>query len=288
MEASLEKLKLPNKWYSLEDAALRLTCTLHKSVSVTDVLKLAISNNIDLYWKALGVYIRSSSRKEMKEIAEKNSMAMDVSMAWDHEEKSILESVSTHFKLEIIANVYVRNYIKSLINSEAFEPDISGKIIVYDPNGGFFIVIAPNREKYIKKIEARDDRAVAIVSFANTKYDPESFDKFFEKYNFEDSHKLPLPQELGFLRSDLEAYEKAELIKMAKKKSLDPREDNYSLRVLLGLAKHHYNFDASVERSRAPKQISLMLRKLKIKVGSETISKRLKDASQLPPQKLDD
>lgn len=205
---NLEHLELPEKWYSIEEAAFRLTCTLRKSVSVNDILKLVLIGQLNIYWK---------SNKEYRQMLNPESVGN-----------------FTPILLNIKEDGNLNNYIISLSNFSEKKK------------------IKPPRVSY--QIEGR--RRLALVQ----------------------------QNELIFLRTSLEEYEKHVFEENSisnDNEQENPKSRNNLMRIVYGLAKIHYNYDVTVEKSRKPSEISRSIETVGVKYSSSRMAKLLKEAAEL-------
>lgn len=267
----MKKIYKLKKWYSLEDAAERLTLTLSEEVSVNDVLNLAIEGHIKLSWYMRLVYVQEVEYRE-KTINIRNfeTRLVEPIIVKDwftvESNRGITRFYGAyHLPRELCGVVY--DYLLAQIT-------VSGGDLI--SLNGFFV--QDNSGRTWRVMERFDDEYIKTLKKDGVK-------DYYNEENYFPSGEWPNTSELGFTKEDIENFES--YVQEKKPKELSTTERQTLYKIIIGMAKDGYGYDHNASRSPVPKQIQDALDEFGISVSDDTIRQKLKDASELLPQNLE-
>jgi len=264
----MSKLYKLKNWYSIEDAARRLTETLGEEILTTDILQLAIENQLPLSWYIRGRKARKVApaskiirigdmgavppHPSVKEALENGGV---VTMLYLHPQDDEIIGLEGPFWLEVKMMGWVRDWTLSLITKTG------GDLICLD---GFIV-------------QDREQNLWNLLDRFPTR-DPHDRDSYFP------SGELPEPTELGFQKADLETFEASLDTKPTSpsniEKSLTAKERTTLLSIIIGMAVDGYGYDPQAAKSPTPKELQGVLAEHNIEMDVDTIRNKLKEASQ--------
>lgn len=269
----MKKIFKLKQWYSLEEAADRLTLTLDETFNVKDVLQMGIEGHIKLSW-----YMRhvAAIRVEYKERVIPPLLKLSpkrkepyVSIGFQEVEgQEYVTVLDGPHHLLLNHSGALSDYLLSHITHTG------GELIPLD---GFFVqgkedVIWQVMERFEEEfIEAREQKKTR---------------KLYDKENFFPSGVWPKISELGFQKQDLALFESS--LKGKEMNNISTRERQTLYKMIIGMAKDAYGFDPDASRSPFPKDLEGILDGLGISVSDDTIRKKLKEASEFLPRDIQD
>lgn len=274
----MKKIYKLKQWYSLEDAAKRLTQTLSEKIDTLDVLGLAIEGHIQLHW-----YLRHVSAIEVefttKEIPSFKSLNSDASEDQESFFVNGFYPVNPNGKVSYLNGAHIilleicgalSDYLRSHLTGTG------GELISID---GFYI---RDEEGKIWNIVERFDEA-HIKSMKKKK--SSDFGDYYNSKHYFPSGEWPDFSELGFTKTELEKFENK--LNNRATKEINTKERTTLLKIIIGMAKDGYGYEPTATRSPLPKELEGILDNLGIPVSDDTIRKWLKEASEYLPQNND-
>ena len=265
----MKKIYKLKEWYSLEDAAERLTLTLGENVHVKDVLQLAIEGHLRLSWYMRHVaaiqveYGEKVIPPMLKVFPEQKEPIISIGFhAVKGQESVAMLSGSHHVLLEHCGAL--SDYLLAHITNTG------GELLSLD---GYYV--QDSEGVSWKIMEHFDDESLKHI-------DPEKKLKAYDVGKYFPSGEWPEISELGFTKSDLEAFENSLQPKEGKQVSTRERQTLYKM--IIGMAKDGYGYDPAASRSPFPKELEGILDRLGISVSDDTLREKLKEASELLPK----
>lgn len=274
----MKKIYKLKKWYSLSDAANRLTQTLGETVELPDVLELAIEGHLQLHWfmRHVPAFEVEFTRKKIPKFKSKYSDQSDkeefflVDGFFQVESNSKVSYLNgahiIHLKLCGALSDYLRSHLTCT----------GGELISID---GFYV---EDKEGKIWNIAERFDKAHLKKWKTDEDHDLRDY---YSSDNYFPSGEWPQLSELGFTKNELEKFENK--LNDQTVTEIKPKERATLLKIVSGMAKDGYGYDPTASRSPFPKELEGILDSLGMPVSDDTIRKWLKEASEYLPQNND-
>lgn len=276
----MKKIYKLKQWYSLEDAANRLSLTLGEDISPIDVLGLALEGNIALYW-----YVRHVAAQEvvfevksLKNIAELVGKPMgedfgitdkiDVSGYYPIEIQPHVSMLEGPYRLMIEINGALADYYRSHLT------ETGGELLSVD---GFYVQ------------DSSDKIWQVLEPFPGSYIDTTSPNKrlhIYDKRRFYPSGEWPNISEIGFTKREIEIFENE--LQSNEVKAVSSRERQTLNKILIAMATDGYGYDPDAARSPFPKELEGILDRMGLSVSDDTIRAKLKDAAELLPKSIAD
>jgi len=270
MTKKLYKLK---QWYSLQDAAERLSLTLGENVSIQDVIQLAIEGHIKISW-----YMRHVTAQEVVYDTREITIAGWIN---DEPEQKILcenfyskenEYVDVldgphHLLLENCAAL--SDYLLAHITKTGGELLTLDGYFVQGENNKIWRIVEQFEHKYLDQMGWNKNPNI----YCAKKYFP--------------SAKWPEISELGFTKDDIELFEKSLQSKSKELNELDLRERNTVLKIIIGMAIKGYSFNPNKKRNPTAKEITSDISLLGLSIDEDTVRRWLKEACEKLPDNWD-
>ncbi len=286
----MRKLYKLKNWYSLEDAAKRLTVTLEEDFSVNELLRMVIEGHVPLSW-----YMRHIPAREMapytkiwnwdkasqvlKKISgiieehEPDKFQVSPSLAAQSKEVDYLNGI---YRLDLEMSGAIKDWILSLVTNTG------GKLIgldgyfVRDSEGSLWQVL----EQFSRKEQNVEREACNLPPL------PIDLSKSpFHQDNYYPSDGCPDVEDLGITRHDLEAFE-ASLIDAPSQKErlLKTNERNTLYKLIIGMAVENYRYNPNLLKSSAVTNIASALQRANVPLSDDTIRNKLREAAELLPE----
>lgn len=281
----MKKIYKFKQWFSLSDAANRLTHVLAEPVGEKDLIELALEGHVQLHWymrhvPALPVELRD---EEIPLILDEDGKLIEK----EEDQKTV--TVKGYYPIDENGLVSYHSGPHALLHNEcgalsdflrSYLTGTGGELIslngynVLDKDGIIWRVQEPYDEKIIKHNKGN--------------WDTELYGKYQSNstHNYFPTGEWPDISELGFTKSELEKLEN----KLDEKptKEVSTRERDTLLKLIIGLATDGYGYDPNALRSPIPKELEGILDGVGISVSDDTIRKWLKEAAHHLPQNIDD
>lgn len=267
----MRKIYKLKEWYSLDDAASRLSLTLGEDISKEDIIQLALEGHIKLSW-----YMRHVTADSV-EYGTKTLSLMDIetrkevpvtatrffSKGSDH---VVVLDGPHHLLLEHCGAL--TDYLMSEITQTGGDLSSLDGFYVQDSEGTIWNIM----ERYDINVRtyATGDKKSSIYDIAD--YYP--------------SGRWPDISELGFVKKDIEEFE-AYFQSDLQEKPISERERQTLYKMIIGMATDGYGFDPNALRSPFPKELEGILDHLGIAVSDDTIREKLREAAGLLPHQSD-
>jgi hypothetical protein len=263
----MRKLFKLKNWYSLDDAAARLTLTLNEPITVQDIRQLMGDGHIAAYWNIQSKTAREvapvtkiySERdvffRAMMEVGNIPATCKQIRIEDFEPQQPYVEDIDGLFKIDAERSEAVTAWLKALaLNKEPDHTSPEGTLLVGN-DGRMWQLMAP-----FSKNEC-------ATSFEKKKPvdDPDNF--YPEFY-------LPEPSDIVISKSEIEAFEAQWTEPAAEEKPLGTRERNSLLSIIAVLCEAH-----GYEVARAAKTAVAIRESAElagIDIGETTIEKHLK------------
>jgi hypothetical protein len=283
----MRKLYKLMEWYSLADAASRLTLTLGEPVTENDVLQLCVEGHLSLSWNMRHVTAQEVAPvtkflnfdeiyKAMAEKAGKTYVPRGTRYMEGYQEQShLISHLNGPHKLELDLCGAIKDWVLSLITGTG------GELINID---GYYVSDSLGR---IWRIMDMFDSA--FLKERREKLTPqEKMTELQKPINHEDNYfpsgGSPDYEDLGITKADLEAFE-AKLVApqptSSATKPLHPKERNTLLKLVLGMAVDGYGYDPKASRSSIPKEIAGHLELHGLRIDEDTVRRWLNEAKEV-------
>lgn len=274
----MNKIYKLKQWYSLSDAAKRLTQTLSESVEELDVLELAIEGHIQLHWYMR--YVPSVEvefkKKQIQPLKIKNSKFLgksgkDIKFFVDGYSK-----VNPSKKITYLDGAHMLLLDKCSALTDYLRSYLTG-------TGGQLISI---NGYYIEDFEGRTWNVLEHYEVSHAKeLENADIHDYYDLQNYFPSSKWPEFSELGFTKTEIEKFEAG--LNDPVIREINTRERTTLLKMIAGMANDGYGYDPSASRSPFPKELEGILDSLGMPVSDDTIRRWLKEASEYLPQNND-
>ena len=272
----MKKIYKLKKWYSLSDAASRLSLTLGEDISKEEVLELALDGELSLFWNVRHLYALEVefTVKSIPLIlndppcfgegpADEDSACFDAVGIFAVEGQNAVTNLSGPHRLLLKQCGALEDYFRS------FMTQTGGDLISLD---GFFLegddgrIWQPQESfggEYIKRLN--EDKAARLYDVC--RYFP--------------SNKWPDLNEVGFPRVEIEKFEARFLPN--RPDAVGARERQTLYKIIIGMAVDAYGYAPSSMRSPFPKELEGILDRLGVPVSDDTIRKKIAEASEFLP-----
>ena len=286
----MKKIYKLKKWYSIEDAANRLSLTLSENVSVKDVIEFALDDHINLFWymrhvPAIEVELKKNEIPFLTEKIRRQSLKQ---AGIDPETSDINTFITLNYypknpngRIEILEGAHqlrlhecdaLSDYLRSFLTNTGGELLSLDGFQVQDDKG----VIWAIRERF-------EDHVLTSQENWNEEnlgpYSPMSAHNYFPSADF------PSFSELGFTKSELETFERS--IQGKQPHEVSNREQKTTFKIILGMAMEQYGYDPKALRNDAARIIADDLREQGITLDEDTVRKYLKMAKNVVLDDLD-
>lgn len=267
----MKKIHKLKKWYSLAEAASRLTDTLSEPVSISDLLELAISENINLYW-----FMRSQPAVEVELASENLPSLLDPDKTiectgyFHVKGQKNVSKLQGPFKLLLEENSVLADYFRFALYSFDEDDDKFNSI------NGYYVSDKLGRIWNLLESYEHSRPKDAEESFKDTVSRIRNNDRL---ENYFPSGRKPKNSELGFTNDSLDEIE----LELGDKgnNEIKSRERDTLYKLIIGMAKDGYGYDYKAKRSPLPKELEGVLDRLGIPVSDDTIRSKLKKAAEL-------
>ena len=276
----MKKIYKLKQWYSIEDAANRLSLTLGEEVSSAEVLELALDGHIRLFWFMRHVSvqevefqtcsIRVPLDKEYvfgRDLNDQNSVVAQFSDFFPFEDRAHVSILNGPHRLRLELCGALEDYYRSHLTNTGGELISLDGFIVEDDKGRVFQVMARFGGSDLKNMFP-DER----VSFHDVR-------------RYYPSCDWPQLTELGFTMGEIENFENA--LQNDKEQVVASRERHTLYKMLIAMALDGYGYDPTASKSPFPKELEGILDRLGLPVSDDTIRQKLKEASELLDQGSD-
>ncbi|UWQ91972.1 hypothetical protein K3727_04005 [Rhodobacteraceae bacterium M382] len=275
LSIDLKKIYKLKQWYSIQDAAERLSLTLEEEVSSAAVLELALDGHICLHW-----FMRHVSTREV--VYQTRSLPL----SFDKENKPILpsggEGKTVNVEFKDFFPLEGRKSISILDGPHRLRLELCGALEDYlrahlTNTGGELVSL----DGFF--VESDDGHVFQVM---------ESFDSVSIKSMFPDdrlsmhdvrgyypSGDWPALSELGFTKQELERFEGT--LQDSGPKEVASRERQTLYKMLIAMALDGYGYDHAASRSPFPTELEGILERLGLPVSDDTIRQKLKEAAEL-------
>lgn len=282
----MRKLHKLKNWYSLPDAANRLTLTLGEEISVADILQLTLEGHLPLSWNMRYVsavpvapYCRihnwdiTNNLNVLFGMPVKNPHARIVASEGFYILSDTIEQLEGYYTLDFETCAALKDWVYSLITHTGGELISLDGYFVKDQEGSYWKIMERFPSKYPASEKKPDNKNPISQSFYH-------IDNYYPSGTFPDS------AELGFIKADIEAFEekftvtqKSELLET----TLNSRERDTLLKLIIGMAVVGYRYDPKATKSDVISDIKRDLSQLGIPISDDTIRGKLKEAQKLLP-----
>lgn len=282
----MRKLYKLKEWYSLKDAASRLTLTLGEPVSENDILQLCVESHLTLSWYMRHVTAQEVApvthilnfddiHKKMAERVGKPFIPKGTFYSEGYEAQSdLIAHLDGAHKLELGLCGAMQDWILSLITNTGGELISLDGYFVSDSKGRLWRIMEHFDSAYLKEMRAS-------MSPENKEADLRKPSNH-EDYYFP-SGGSPDYEDLGVTKADLEDFE-TRLVSSPKEttqKPLSSKERDSLLKLVIGMALDGYGYDPKASRSPVPRQISESLETRGIHIDEDTVRKWLNQAKDV-------
>jgi len=268
--------KLKN-WYSIEDAAKRLSLTLGEDVNAAEVLELALDGQIRLFWfmrhipaqevepQIRSMRIPSDGKKSIgRKLTEQNSELVEYAGLFPFEDRTHVAILDGPRRLMFeLCGALLEHYRSYLTKSGGDLTSLDG-FFVQDDAGKIFQVLDEFSTSDIKSM-FKDKRLA-----------------FHDVRRYYPSVDWPSISEIGFTKGEIERFEHE--LQGADDKTVSSRERNTLYKMLIAMAKDGYGYDHNATKSPFPKELEGILDRLGLPVSDDTIRKKLREAAELLSQ----
>lgn len=268
----LDKLK---SWYSLADAAKRLTLSLGEEISSSDMIELALEGQIELFWHLRHVdaqevefgmrKLRVPETEEWEfgsKLSDLNSKIVEIPGIYPVEGQPEVTKLFGPHRLLLKACPALADHFRSYLTGTA--SDLTSL-------DGFYI--QDSDKKVWQTLEMFDGDDIEKW------YGPDI--GLFDRRRFFPSVNWPEVSEVGFTREEIELFEAS--LNANASGEVQNRERGTLLKLIIGMAVDGYGYKPSSAKSPFPKELEGILDRLGISVSNDTIRSKLKEAAQLLP-----
>jgi hypothetical protein len=269
----MRKIYKLKDWYTLEEAATRLTLTLGEPFTVNDVLQMTVEGHLPLSWYMRYVYAQQVAPctylfhdlppkmlEKLPPMPKLHSESL-AAVSGIHQ----LEGAHT---LDLEMCGAIKDWVISLMT------DTGGELVSLD---GYFVRDGEGNIWRIMDMFTRADREAYGKKMDTSK-------SMMHPDNFYPSGGSPDPEDLGITAKDLEAFETLLNTQSSQpEKALSSRERTTALKLIIGMAVKGYSYNPNTSRSPTAQEISDDLAMLGISVDPDTVRKWLREAAELLP-----
>lgn len=269
----MRKLYKLKKWYSVEDAAKRLSLTLGEPIEVQDVRQLMGDGHIAAYWnisnraarEVAPASILHSAGDPLFDLSKglgsiPDSCELFVTERLEPQEPYV-RAIEGLFKIDSETVGAARHWLKALAEGKESEyTSLDGTILIGE-NGKLWQLM----EHYSNNGYAKD-------------FQPQK--PWGNPANFYPTFDLPEVEEIVISKAELENFEAQFVETPEVEKPLSTSERNSLLKIVLGMAMAGYSYDPAAARSPVTKEIETDLTTRGMRVTDDTIRAYLKEAVQ--------
>lgn len=276
----MRKLYKLKKWYSIEDAAKRLSITLGEPVEIQDVRQLMGDGHMAAYWNISHRPAREVAPATMLHSEGDDLFDLTKSLGGLPESCTVyaterlepqgprVELIEGLFKIDSETVGAARQWLKAL--AEGKDSDyisLDGSILIGEDGKQWQLMEHYTHNEYAKNF-------VPKKPWGN----PENFYPTFD---------LPDDLEVVISKAELENFEAQFTEAPEVEKPVSTSERNSLLKIVLGMAMAGYSYDPAATRSPVTKEIETDLTTRGMRVTDDTIRAYLKEAVQhvLPRKK---
>ncbi|OUS34125.1 hypothetical protein A9Q94_17300 [Rhodobacterales bacterium 56_14_T64] len=279
----MKKIYKLKQWYSIDDAADRLSLTLGEEVSSLAVLELALDGHISLHWfmrhvsAQEGVY---ETRSELMLLDKENKLTLPMGMEGEGATVNVLvkdffpldgrKSISIldgPHRLRLELCIALEDYLRAHLTNTGGNLSCFDGFFVENDDGHLFQVMKSFDSEYIKSMSPDERLNVYDVR----RYYPSGY--------------WPDLSELGFTKQELERFEGTLLDSCPKEVASRERQTLYKL--IIAMAVDFYGYEPKASRSPFPKELEGILDRLGLPVSDDTIRQKLKEAAELLDQDVE-
>lgn len=269
----MKKIYKLKQWYSLADAARRLSLTLGEEVTSDEILELALEGNIALFW-----YVRHVAAQEV--VLEVRTLESLLSLNPGVENDNLVSNepieIYDYFPVENQPYVSILEGPHRLLINEigaledylrAHLTNTGGDLISLD---GF--LVQDKSEKIwtiLRPFESSDMEKIGHTERLH----------LHDKRRFYPSNEWPNISEIGFTKTELEKFEND--LQNNKNNEIGTRERQTLYKLLIAMATDAYGYRPDELRSPFPKELEGILDRMGLSVSDDTIRAKLKDAAEL-------
>ena len=281
----MRKLYKLKEWYSLEDAAHRLTLTLGEPVDEKDILQLCVEGHLPLSW-----YMRHVPAQEVapvthilnfdetfRKMAEKAGRPFTPRGTLYSEGYKTQSDLITYLdgvhKLELNLCGAMKDWILSLVTNTGGELISLEGYFASDSYGRLWRIMEHWDSVYLAKMRE---------SMSPEKKERDARRPINHEDYYYPSGGSPDVEDLGITKTDLESFE-AKLVEMPKQVVQQPlrsKERDSLLKLVIGMAVDAYGYDPKASRSPAPREIAGHLEGRGLKIDEDTVRKWLNEAKE--------
>jgi hypothetical protein len=275
---SMKKLYKLKNWYSLDDAAKRLTMTLGEDVSINDILQMAVERHLPLSWymrhvmarevaPTTKIYRRSECPFESLKLGNEKKEQPEVYYVSGYSYQTGVLPLDGIFTLALDESGALEDWILSFITNTG------GNLV---PLYGFFVRDEQNNLWQIMDSLSIEERKAYGLKIDHTK-------GVHHEDNFFPSAEFPKLADLGVTKIALEKFE-AMLDErntvITPNRPLNPKERESLLKLVLGMAIDGYGYNPKASRSPAASGIANDLKTQGISIDEDTVRKWLNEAKE--------
>ena len=282
----MRKLYTLKKWYSLPDAANRLTLTLGEEVSEADILQLTLEGHLPLSWNMRYVnavpvapycrihdWDKTNQLNVLFGVPRKQPNARVIASEGFHILSDNVEKLEGYYIIDCEACGALKDWVHSLITGTGGELISLDGYFVKDREGNYWKIVEPF-PSYASNSE-RKPRKEQNLSRSLNHID-----------NYYPSETFPTPAELGLTKEDIEAFEhqfsEPEELK-TNNLPTSARERETLLKLITGMAKAWYGYDPKAARNPSTPEILSDLARVGVSVSDDTLRAKLKEGGTLLP-----
>ncbi|NVO57205.1 hypothetical protein HW561_15535 [Rhodobacteraceae bacterium B1Z28] len=274
----MKKIYKLKQWYSIEDAASRLSLTLGEDVNSAEILELALDGHICLHWfmryvsaqevefQIRSIWVSPDEDKELFGLAVEGKDAVEIKFSnfFPLESRTSVSVLDGPHRLRLDLCGALEDYLRARLTNTGGELTSLDGFFVEDDNGRVFQVLEAFGGSYLKNMY------------------PEERVKFHDVRGYFPSVDWPAFTELGFTKQEIESFEST--LQNNEEKVVASRERHTLYKMLIAMAVDGYGFDSSALKSPFPKDLEGILDRLGLPVSDDTIRQKLKEASELLDQ----
>ncbi|MEP3672754.1 MAG: hypothetical protein ABJM86_07360 [Hyphomicrobiales bacterium] len=279
------------EWYSLEDAANRLSLTLSETVTVKEVLELALDGNMKLYWfirhvPAIEVKL---VQKEVPFLTEKSRRQTLQDAGIDPETSNIKTFVTQSYspidencKVSYLDGPHhlrlqdcgaLSDYLRSFLTNTGGELVSLEGYQVEDHEGKVWSICERFHDEGLTSSDNWNEEARGTYHYHSS-------------HNYYPSGQWPNFSELGFTKLEINNLEKN--IQGKDSNEITTREHKALLKMILGMAIEQYGYKPDAARNEATRNIENDLREAGFPLSEDTVRKYLKMAKNIVLDGLDE